>query len=393
VDQGARCESLVLLKNLAKRLVDRIEAACAARNYASQVSNPNRVLNAATESRLLHGPNPGSEGALEKANKPHLTAQKRSGHPGDSRSSTDINGGNRKVRSDDDRHDLELESQSCSRGTSMVTRSSSFCETSRPDSRPSSQPNPSGSTCTTSEVPDSRPSSRANRSGSSSRPPTREWTSSPGPGSRGKAGSVASRMLPLKKVNVGLDDCEMPRKREGVHPTPRRKMRSPGLRSLVVPQVKNPTTAPARPPANTKLVLESSGLIQKHTEADRKEEPALKEVGELESEDLYKAVWADVVESVFDEAFRVDEEPSHPASRKRSPSSTAELSSRPPRVSEEWIIQTQSVKYRSWGPESNDLISSNDDKTISNCKVVIIRVCLTCLPYVNVEGRKTVLES
>ncbi|KAG0619443.1 hypothetical protein M758_4G140500 [Ceratodon purpureus] len=399
LDQGAKCERLIMLKNLAKVLVDRIEAACAAKN-TSQVSNPNKVLNTATDSRLSRGTIPGSEVSDPSqfirrdenhevgnscqsheygsnvdvdescAESAYLSTQKRSGHLGDYRSSPNIRKRNRRVRKDDSRgghRDLELESHSCSRGTSLVTQSSSMCDTYeafRPDSRPSSQTNPGSSTYTISEnfgdpdsvCLDSRPSSRPNQSGNSSRPPTREWISSPVPGSRGKtenAASISSRMLPLKKVNVGLDDCEMPPKMGGVHPTPRRKIRSPGLRSLVVPQVKSTNTTPGRLPANTKLVLDSSTSKQKHTEVSSKEEPTQNGVGNFESEELYKEVWADVVQNVFDEVFRGEEEPSHDADRKQSLSPKAQLSTvpRPLHSSAEWIIQMQSIRYRSWGPE------------------------------------------
>ena len=429
--KGANLESLVLLKNLAKLLVDRIEAACAARNTLeltsnSQVSNPNQVLNTATDSRFLHGRNPGSSNSAdgevpdpsvfvrrnenhgvgnscqsqdygssidvescavskEKANSPYLSTQKHSGRLGDYRSSPCIKERDRNVQRDDaqpglrgGRHDLELESHSYSGGTSLVNHGSSICdtyETFRPDSRPSSQANPSGSTYTTSEIfgvsdslcPSSCPSSTPNQSGSSSRPPTREWTSNPARGSRGKIGNLitmSSRMLSLKKVNVGLDDCEMPRKKERVvQPTPRRKIKSPGLRSLVVPQVKRSNTPLIRPPANAKLVLKSSVPIQKPTEEVKfKEEPALKEVGNLEPEELYKAVWADVVHNVFDEVFRDEEEPSHAANGKPPPCSTTSIA-RLSHASEEWIFQTQSIKYRTWAPESNHLISNTDNQT------------------------------
>lgn len=387
---GAKCESVVMLKNLAKLLVDRIEAACAARNTLdiTQVYNLKRNLNTAPPSRLLHGTNSGRNADQEVGNScqsleygsnldadescavstqsPSLGIQQLYGQQlGDDRSCQSFKEINRSC-------------DYASRGT--LNHGSSICETSetcRPNSHPSSQPNPCGSTCDTSRGtlnhgsiicetsdtcrPNSRPSSQPNPSGStcdtsetfegldshpSSRTPTREWTAR-------KVASLRSRMLTLKKVNVGLDDSEIKTPKKGVHPTPGRKIRSsPGLRSLVVPQVKSLQTPPARPPANTKLVLQKSPEEVKGKE----ENSALKGVKDSKPEELYEAVWADVVHNLFDEFFGDQgKQPSQAANKKQLPPSH-QVSRPPAHGSEEWIFQTRSIEY-SYSTDGNDLFS------------------------------------
>lgn len=219
-------------------------------------------------------------------------------------------------------------------GGSSVWETSESCRTKH--SRPSSQPKLSGSPSETFGGPDSRPCSRTHR----------EWTDTP----VRKVASLSSRVITLKKVNVGLDDCEIESAKAGVHYTPGRKRRSPGLRSLVVSQVVKNSPAPtARSPANTKVVLSSSKSMQKAAE-EMKDKVDSAHKGERD-EDLYEAALADVVQNMFEEVF--GDQGQEPINRKRQSPSHQVPSSH---GSEEWLYQRQSIEY-SYSTDGRNLVS------------------------------------
>jgi len=348
-----------MLKNLAKLLVDRIEAACVAQNQP-QVSNPKKSLDTAPPSCSEHGLNPGREtdhgvgnsheyGSIldvhesmstEEAPSPFLGTQQQ----GDDRP----------------RQCIQETNKNCMQSNDASPNHGSIWENSHNFrsnvSRPSSQPNPSGNTWEPLEgykPSDFRSSSQPNPSGTTSemfvghdsRPSsvTRECIAT-------TVASRSSRMLTLKKLNVGVDGCEI-KPPPKVHSTAGRNLWSPGLRSLVIPQVKNLQPPPARPPANTKLIQSSSKSKQK--EVNDKDESAQKEAKHSKLEELHKIVWADVVQNVFDEAFGGQaKQPSHGANTRHQ----SHQASRPPHNSEECVIQTQSIEYSS-STDSKDLFA------------------------------------
>lgn len=435
-----KCESVVMLKNLAKLLVDRIEAACAARNTTlaipppghSQVSNPKRNLNTAPPTRLLHGPIPGRDVdqevrneygshlgfdescavSTEKAQSHSPHTQQPSGKSGDGtlhhgssiwgasasprRKSRPRSQPNPKENLNTDRpprlrlgitdsgrnmnQELMNSCQSHGYGSDLDDRfcqsiqetntsvqsdgtlnhsSSSIWETSG-SCRPSPRPSGDEASCQSIQEinrsvqsdgtlnhsssiwgasascrPNSRPSSQPNPSDTSE--------AYEGPEHMRTVASLSSRMLTLKKVNVGLENCEIKPPKKEVHP----KTRPPGLRSLVVPQVKSSQPPPpAQQPANTKLILSSSKPMQKRGEVPKGKEERVKN---SEPKELHEPIWADVIQSVFDEVFGDQgTQPSRAGNKKQR----GHQLSRPPRGSEEWIIQTQSIQY-SYSTEGN----------------------------------------
>lgn len=268
-----KSERIVLLKNLAKLLVDRIEAACAARQPTPQPC-ASRHRGRSQKSDASRQKHPDKETHLTF--NLSVTQEKKDSVVSESAVSTQ-----KKVSNSD--REISLTSV----GRSSTTAQEKFVKLVN-DLRPSSQEKPAHSARDSSAYSYEKTTLELN-----------------------------ARILPLKKVNLGLDGGVSPHRHyvnfgNDSFLSPRVKRRSSGLNSLVVPQEKDAELGShKRPTSASAIVLSQDSKLLQTTAIEG-------EVLEIEGEDeeiamddtcrsrvergcvLFEAIWEELVSDVLD---------------------------------------------------------------------------------------------